>query len=365
MARNSIAIRFPVDEVGGVPDRGLGIPAHKALEGLLGRRGPEIEACDPSDGRLIPCGFHGFAAAVHLAYSAHAPLSIAPDHVWLVIAQGLAAHVHLDPERWCRQLSRPGSRRTLDVRHDGLTRHAPADEWAKVWDGFTERLKSECPGLVDILTARFSTTGRSDRLASAIAAMDVFEPYFEYRVCTICGIPMITLEGTPDDWVAVRERAERLRAFGLDWWLDALRPLLDQFVSASAGHVDRAWWRGFFKETGGSGGPYITGHIRALFPYLCFKERKVPRRIVRQDFRGNAPNPESLLTSDVLPAGLSKVPFTWRHLDADIPMEVVAGFVGISDDPGAGGFRPEVGWAVRVSERSSVTSVRSGSLLPA
>jgi len=365
MDQASNGITFPVDDVSAVANSGLGIPAQRALEGLLGRKGPAVEACDPSDGRLIPCGFHGLAAAVHLAYSTHAPLVLSPDHAWLAIAQGLAAHVHLDPERWCRELAGGEGRRTLEIRHDALTRRAPAEEWAKVLGGFARALRSECPQFVDLLTGGFSTTGRCERLAYAVTAMDVFEPYFEYRVRTICGIPSITLEGTSADWMSVRDRAERLRSFDLAWWLEALLPLLDQFVAAAAGHAEVSWWQGFFNEMGMSGGPYITGHIRALFPYLCYKEEKVPRRIARQPFPRTGGDYEGVLTSDILPGGLSKVPFTWRYLDTEIPMEVVAGFVGIGVSSGSRGLRPEVGWAVRAPRRPPVRLFRSASPMPA
>ncbi len=359
MALACVGTTFPVDDVLAGPPRSIGIAAHKALESLLGRTGPAIEACHPSEGRLIPCGFHGFAAAVHFASSVHVPLAIAPDHVWLVIAQGLAAHARLDPERCRGRLVRPESRWTLEIPDDPLTRHAPPEEWAKVWDPFTALLERECPDLVGLLTAGFSTTSRSERLACAVAAMDVFESCFEYRVCSICGIPEITLEGTTDDWRAVRERAEHLSAFGMRWWLDALLPVLDQFVAASGGNVDRSWWRGFYKGAEGRRGPYITGHIRAFFPYVCLRERKLVRRIVRQPLSASGRNRQCFLTSDNLPGGLSQARFMWRYRGEDRPMDVVAGFVGVREGTGGRTIRPEVGWVVRDSPVPAVQATRA------
>ena len=55
---------------------------------------------------------------------------------------------------------------------------------------------------------------------------------------------------------------------GLDGWLDVLRPILQQFVRASRGDVDRTFWRSIYKVNEQSGGPTITGWLTAFFPYL-------------------------------------------------------------------------------------------------
>ena len=337
---------FLVDDVTAAPARGKGLAAQRALESFVGARDRPLEACEPSEGRLIPCGFNGFVAAAHYAYSLHAPLAFAPDHVWLAIAQGLAVHLRLNPEHWRAHLVGHEGRHLLEVRHDGLTRHAPAEEWAKVWDGFIAQLEDQSPEMVGLLTPRFSTTGLEERLAFAVTAMDVFEPYFDYRVDTVCGIPAMTLEGTRGDWLAVRARAEHLRTFGLEWWLEALLPVLDQFVATAEGDGDRAWWQGFYKDLDSCPGPFITGHIRALFPYVWLREQKLVRRVERQALSAADPA-GSLLTSDALPGGVSRVPFTWRSPRADLRMEVVAGFMGVREGPDGSTLRPQVGWAVR------------------
>ena len=61
--------------------------------------------------------------------------------------------------------------------------------------------------------------------------MDSFKEYFSYIVYTECGIPKITLEGTVDDWKKLRDRALGLAQYDLVWWVEALEPVLDQFVA--------------------------------------------------------------------------------------------------------------------------------------
>ena len=79
-------------------------------------------------------------------------------------------------------------------------------------------------------------------------------------MCT-CGIPEITLEGTVEDWKVLREKALSLGDYGLQWWVEALEPVLDQFVAAASGSIDREFWCRIWPI------PYVTGWILTLFPY--------------------------------------------------------------------------------------------------
>jgi hypothetical protein len=45
----------------------------------------------------------------------------------------------------------------------------------------------------------FSTTGPVERVVSQVVLMDALRKYFTYVIRTICGIPTVTLEGTPAD----------------------------------------------------------------------------------------------------------------------------------------------------------------------
>jgi len=54
-----------------------------------------------------------------------------------------------------------------------------------------------------------------------------------------------------------------------------------------------------------------------------------------------------------LPFGLSKAPFCWQYFDKTYAMEFLGGFVGVAQDKGTLALRPEIGWAVRESQRQS------------
>ena len=151
---------------------------------------------------------------------------------------------------------------------------------------------------------------------------------------------MVRLEGSVDDWLALRRRAEHLAVFDLGWWLEHLLPTLDQFVRAARGEPDVGWWQQLYKFKDMSGGPEITGHIRTLLPLIrMVSDEKTSKAraaflIVRQ------------LISEMLPSGLSVVPFVWQYHNEKIPMALVAGFVGVRRGRDSFFVRPEIGWAV-------------------
>jgi hypothetical protein len=101
-----------------------------------------------------------------------------------------------------------------------------------------------------------------------------------------CGIPAITLLGTPADWRSVRQRAQTFSDLDLELkpWTRALLPVLDRIVRTAEGHDDAAFWQSFFHYNRGSMGSELTGWIHLLFPYL---HRPVPGpEVTAQPYEG-------------------------------------------------------------------------------
>jgi hypothetical protein len=183
--------------------------------------------------------------------------------------------------------------------------------------------------------------------------------YFDARIVTLCGIPSITLLGTADDWRAIRRRAEVLSEFDLGSWIAALLPVLDQFVAAADGHADRSFWRSIYKIDSQSGGPYISGWINVLFPYLDYGHYPgfdgVPqpnRSITAWQPPAEAgvptfPTSPDFPTLTTFPRGMSFAPFTWNYLGTDHLMMFCGGFCGVSQDARTNAVRPVIGWAIQ------------------
>jgi hypothetical protein len=229
--------------------------------------------------------------------------------VWLALAQGFATHVKGHAEELRHRFVRHSGRQTLEVRRDDFAKGSPHNAWPEVFSTFSDLIAENIGRRRDLVVCDFSTTGPVEAAASEIVLMDAMQPYFDYRVCSLCGIPSITLEGTVEDWRSVRRRARALSEYDLDWWVKDLVPVLDELVDTAEGRVDARFWQSLFKLNDKSGGPYVTGWINVLFPYVrdWDEERRNPhvsswRKGMTADF-GGGPSQRSI------PSGLSRAPF--------------------------------------------------------
>ena len=283
---------------------------------------------------------NGFVEAVHLAYHNHYPLVLSPDAVWMCIAQGFARHINANAEKLRNLFVEHEGKKTLKVRRDDFVKGSPTNPWPEVFGEFSEQIRQHVgPKTHDLLTPSFSTTGPTERAAAQVVLMDTFKEYFTYMVRTLCGIPEVTLEGTVEDWKQLRDRAVGLAQFDLEWWIDALKPILDQFVAAASGHVDKKFWSTMYKWIGESGGPYITGWIVTLFPYLDDNRNGYLTSWNNEHiFEG--------VTTESIPSGVAATPFIWEYLGTEIPMHFYAGFMGASQNSSILAIRPEISWTV-------------------
>lgn len=284
-------------------------------------------------------GMHPVMLAAYYAFGEHRPLILTPDIVSLLIAQGLAQHINQDPEGHRTQIVAHQGKMDIHVRRDDFVKGKAENPWQEVFPEFTSQIKAYLVGDIhDLIVSDFSTTGPVERAASEVVLLDAVQSYFELHFHTLCGIPRFTLTGTPEDWQRIRDRAEKLTAYGLDWWVKELLPVLDEFVLAAGGVPRLDWWKSFFSEGGGSGGPYLGGHILKFFPYL-----KGWKGVYQNTFKSgcmHGPGVDSFLS------GLSAAPFTWHYYQQDFPMEFVAGFVGVGQNEDDS-FQPAIGWLVR------------------
>ena len=385
-ASSASSVTFPVDDVAPVRSPLNTCKPLEAVRALLmappGRfAADESSQGNPTHGRVEACwsyaldcvagvGHHPLIAAAHVAFSEHRPLVLSPDVLWVTIVQGLAQHVQLSPETHRAFLVRHKGSRQLTVRRDDLHAGSPENPWAEVVADFTSQLRQEIGELAERFVCDFSTTGPVERTVSEVALLDVLQPYFSYNVACICGIPSVTLEGTPADWRRLREKVDLLAPFGLDWWLAELRPICDQFARAAAGDVDRLHWRRMYKVRDAYGAEVINGWLGKFFPYTKdlktgkFSRRndlldpKVEAEIRRMEaWEGHTGRKAPVLhaapgiMAESLPRGLSQVPFRLSDPMAGTnrAMELVAGPMVITQDGETGALRPTLGWAVRES----------------
>jgi hypothetical protein len=158
------------------------------------------------------------------------------------------------------------------VRRDDFVKGSPENPWPEVVAEISTKVRDHVGPALDLFLPAFTTTGPVERAVAGVVLLDAVRSYFTYDMDTFCGIPAITLEGSAEDWKAVADRAEQFGSLDLGWWLEPLRGILQQFVAAARGIVDRPFWQSLYRYHDESSGPVITGWISALFPYL--KDRR-------------------------------------------------------------------------------------------
>lgn len=281
------------------------------------------------------------------AYADHHPLVLSPDMVWLAISQGFSRYVNAHAEALRPQIVDHDGKMTLVIESKTDLLDGEAD-WEGLMDGFAAQIGRYTKGdIATTIVADFSTTGPTERIASRITLMDAVKSFFDYQVIYIaCGIPEITLLGTPADWQAVHDKAVALKNYGLDVWINKLEPVLLQFVKTAQGQPDRRFWQNIVKrkrvgELRGGGcssekPTELDGWFLTLFPDEQGKVSKsvphttdMPSEMVQVDFKYTRLSPT---TGEVI---------------SETPMQLMAGFIGIEEDSVTRALTPRIGWLVR------------------
>jgi hypothetical protein len=185
----------------------------------------------------------------------------------------------------------------------------------------------------------------------------------------ICGIPSVTLEGTPADWELLAEKVRQLHHSDLDctWWTSPLLPLCDHFVRASRGDVDRAHWNNLFKLVERYGVDDLNGWLLKFIPYVRRERNESPvhrNPVLERESFETPLSPEQLMqhgpivgcTSSMLPTGVSRVPVICQYRSGEsLPLQFLGGFVGVSQSPDDSSLRPVLDWAI--SEASGIDAL--------
>ena len=351
-------ITFAVDEVD-IPDNHCGVKTtgsklsldlNRTIDGdLFSEWEPKILANSFADvDNLYDIGEDVVFQMLLKAWCQHCPVVLTPDAIWLIICQQFSHIVNENPEKYRGVLVNHEGKKELKVESNDLFSNQ-AD-----WEGLISRFTAEIDkytnnGLATTLVADFSTTGTDERIASEVTLMDVVKPYFENTaVYVICGIPSITLTGTPDDWRKVLEKTLALEAFGLGWWTTELEPILQEFVKAAEGHPDYWFWKDIVNKT----------RPRTIQGPLCSKRQpKITKfdgwflKFFPYDNKGKTPAKVDI-TQTMLPETVV-VPFKYQVVNLDgvvleeTTLELVAGIVGVLEDPDDFAMTPKIGWFVR------------------
>ncbi|KAA5534960.1 DUF4419 domain-containing protein [Taibaiella lutea] len=168
--------------------------------------------------KMVDILAHPFFDGVHTAYSEHRPFVISPDMIWLLICQGFSHHVNNNAEALRNMFVNFDGKKSLVVQIGNEQSLSSLSTWENVIPQFVQQVSDNTSKeLMANLTPDFSTTTSNERIATQITAMEAMHPYFEYIVLRVmCGIPEITIKGTPQDWQLLKDKTNTLRKYKLD-----------------------------------------------------------------------------------------------------------------------------------------------------
>ena len=291
-------------------------------------------------------GYNPFFFGLCEAYANHRPVVLSPDVIWILISQGFANHINSNSRHFRNQIVDFDDRKELEIEVGG---EPEKTDWYNVFESFYSGLSQDVKdNLAETLLCDFSTSTKVDRLVSQATIMETVESYYDFIVIyLVCGIPSITLEGTVQDWERVKEKTLALEKYDLGWWTDRLVPILDEFIAASKGNADIAFWKEMVHITkpGTCGDPrVIDGWITDLYPY---------------DRDGKRMNGGKITDTDKLPGEISKVRIRTVYnnglsSEAGPDVEVWAGIFGLEQNEENFAIKPVTGWLARTFDSAAI-----------
>ena len=292
-----------------------------------------------------------FFQTIVRAYAEHRPLVLSPDMVWLLISQGFARYVNAHSDELRDQIVSHTEKMDLVVETTKNLLYEDAD-WKKLIAGFAAQINEYTKGdVAKTITADFTTTGVTERIVSQVTLMETVKTYFDYVVHYMgCGIPSITLMGTPQDWQKVLEKTEQLEKYGMGDWFKSLKPILTEFIKASEGKPNQAFWQNMVKK---------EHPDKLVGNKVCdFRKPTVLDGWMLKLF----PDENGLTLDQVphiheMPSERVYVDFRYQVIDiangnviVDTPMELIAGYIGTEVDTLTHALTPKMGWMVRQIE---------------
>ena len=289
---------------------------------------------------------NSFFNGMREAYANHRPVVFSPDIIWTLISQGFANHINNNSNKYKDLLIKSDEEKTI-VANIGAD--LANTDWPEVINTLSsssaDNMKSK---LGQLLVCDFSTTTQVEKAASQIIMLKAVESYFEFEVrYLICGVPQVTLLGTPDDWRKVKDKTLQLEQYDLKWWTDRLIPILDEFIAASEGNANVDFWKDMvkIKKAEFCGDPEIVnGWFITFYPYN--------ESGTRQSFK-------QISNFDELPSEIVKLRLDYKISDgigtADAEdLEVWAGFFGWEQNASDYSIKPHIGWLIKQSTQSDL-----------
>jgi len=279
-------------------------------------------------------GLAPFFNAFSYSFNQHFPLNITPDGVWLTILNGLGHHIDSDPEGLRHHFVQHKDKKEIEIKlasPSGLDKGLiPPYVWEAGINLFSEKIKNYIDKKHDLIVCNFSTTSKTDKLASMVSLMGAMKHYFKYKAILCCGLSTVTVAGTSEDWSNIYDRVSALSELGLEWWTDHLLPVIDQLRLSCEGSPNIDFWKaGYLAHRYGSGGQFdVSGWINVFYPYIS--QNKSSNLIKNKFVNWQANNDKDGVNPDDFQFGMSYAPVTVIDHGVKYDCKFYGGLVGVS-----------------------------------
>ncbi|CAF1018387.1 unnamed protein product [Adineta steineri] len=300
---------------------------------------------------------NAFVSTVYKAYCEHYPLEISVEDIWVTIEQGISIHLNENAEKYRELMVTHEGKKTLELFVDSLripdsdrpkegNKSVPAIDWSAAVRQMGELIKKDMKtDLSTILTTPFSNTTSVEQAVFDCTLMDSVKSYYNHRFSLRCGIPQVTLRGSPDDFQQVIDRINQLRMIFTDfhWWLNTLLPHLKELKATAEGKHDIDWWHKIcHKLGGGSGVSLLSGWLADFIPYTSDGQGHYRKaRCDRHHYREGVIN--GIEFCDFYES-VTQTDFILDDNGHETKMKFIAGFLGIGQNSETGALRPCLGW---------------------
>ena len=281
------------------------------------------------------CRQNALIAASHVAFKNHYPLTLNPDIIWQAFSLGLSIHLNLNAKKFADKFDAKKCSTAIEINRKNFTYQHNNNDWETELNNIEDKVKENIgEELFNVFDSEFSTSTQMSRTSSHIALMGMLPNFFKYESYTLCGIPKIHLEGTPEDWIKMQEKVKGFLEIDpeLGWWVEPAVELLDMFIRTSKGDVGEevvTFWESWYKWKSLSNTQMVSGHIRTLFPYV-FKGGKLARN-ERVDFRENGS-----VDFMFFPNCIFKAPIDWNFHNNKIRFYLITGLMSMTYTPEEG-----------------------------
>ena len=314
-----------------------------------------VSSFDMND-KLIYFGEHTIFEGLYQAYVNHCPIVLSPDVFWTLIIQAFTRYVLANSESLREKFVDFQGKKELkanNIEYETLE-SIPKEVWKKDISFYIDKISNYVgKDLINLLKPDFSTTTPIISQVGQINIMSCMQNYFEYKLYYGgCGYPKITLEGTIEDYLRLKEKTLGLKKYGLNHWIDdEIVPILDKIIDTKKGNVDKEFWKKMYYNVEGSiSMSDTTQRVKSIKGWLLkfapFDKHNKER--VELDELGFK-DPFFELPFDLLNAPLKTINvITGEKRD----LVIRAGFIGMEQNEKTYEMKPVFGWYVADYNRS-------------